>query len=325
MSDVTISLVEQAVDLLRGVAKVTPVLTSRTLDDISGTQAFLKCENFQLVGSFKFRGAYHAVTRLIASRSASMFATISSGNHAQGLALACRLHGATAHVVMSKPFSAMKYHAVLDYGATVHVVESRAQAEGKLRDVAEGCGAMIVHPFNDPLVIAGQGTIMVELLDQVRDLDVIIAPVGGGGLLSGLGVVAEAYRPQMQIFACEPAGALDAIESVKENRIVPMPNPDTIADGLRTSLGNLTLPILRRCLTGFFIVREEEIIQAMRFAYERLKLVIEPSSAVALVPLLRKEARLAGKRVAVVLSGGNADLTLLWNGLSGEISRRASG
>jgi threonine dehydratase len=205
------------------------------------------------------------------------------------------------------------------------VVESRAQAEGKLRDVAEGCGAMIVHPFNDPLVIAGQGTIMVELLDQVRDLDVIIAPVGGGGLLSGLGVVAEAYRPQMQIFACEPAGALDAIESVKENRIVPMPNPDTIADGLRTSLGNLTLPILRRCLTGFFIVREEEIIQAMRFAYERLKLVIEPSSAVALVPLLRKEARLAGKRVAVVLSGGNADLTLLWNGLSGEISRRASG
>ncbi|HLZ34966.1 MAG TPA: pyridoxal-phosphate dependent enzyme [Nitrospira sp.] len=321
MNDVTISLVEQAADLLRGVAKITPVLTSRTLDQISGTQAFLKCENFQLVGAFKFRGAYHAVTRLIAGHSASAFATISSGNHAQGLALACRLQGATAHVVLPKPFSAMKYQAVLDYGATVLVAESRAQAEVKLREVTEGCGAMIVHPFNDPLVIAGQGTIMVELLNQVKDLDAVIAPVGGGGLLSGLAVVAENRRPQMKIFACEPAGALDAIESVRQNRVVPMLNPDTIADGLRTSLGSRTLPILRRCLAGFFIVQEEEIIQAMRFAYERLKLVIEPSSAVALAPLLRKEARLVGKRVAVVLSGGNADLSLLWEGLRGGSSR----
>jgi threonine dehydratase len=204
----------------------------------------------------------------------------------------------------------MKHQAVLDYGATVHVVEDRDLAEVKTRKLAEDFGATMVHPFNDPLVIAGQGTVMVELLDQVDNLDVVLASVGGGGLLSGLCVVVQACRPDMQVFACEPAGALDAIESVKQNRVVLMPNPRTIADGLRTSLGDRTLPILRQRLAGFFIVQEEEIIEAMRFAFERLKLVIEPSSAVALASLLRKEAQLIGKRVAVVLTGGNVDLSV---------------
>jgi len=309
MNDVTYSLIEQAVEVLRGVATITPVISDRTLDGLADARVFLKCENFQRVGAFKFRGAYHAVARLMATSPARTFATVSSGNHAQGLALACRFLGARAHVVMPKPYSPMKHQAVLDYGAIVHVAEDRILAEAILRKVVEDVGATVIHPFNDSLVIAGQGTIMVELLEQVRELDVVLAPVGGGGLLSGLCVAAQACRPQMKIFACEPAGALDAIDSVAQNRIVPMSVPDTIADGLRTSLGDRTLPILRQHLAGFFIVQEWEIIEAMRFAYERLKLVIEPSSAVALAPLLRKESELMKKRVAVVLTGGNADLS----------------
>ena len=230
-----------------------------------------------------------------------MFATVSSGNHGQGLALACRLYGATAHIVMPKPFSAMKHRAVLGYGAQVHVVEDRNCADATLRELVGDYQAVVVHPFNDPYVIAGQGTVMVEIDDQVADLDIVLAPVGGGGLLSGLCLAAQALRPRMAIFACEPASALDAMDSVKQNRIVPMPNPNTLADGLRTSLGELTLPILRRHVTGFFVVGEEEIVQAMEFAYERLKRVIEPSSAMALAPLLRQEPltrRQAGRRGA---------------------------
>jgi threonine dehydratase len=319
MNEVTFSLVEQAVEVLRGVARVTPVVTSRSLDELSGAKVFLKCENLQRVGAFKFRGAYHAVTRLISADRVGVFATVSSGNHGQGLALACRLHGATAHVVIPKPYSAMKHQAALDYGAVVHVVEDRNEAEATLREVMEASGATIVHPFNDPLVIAGQGTIMVELLDQVSELDAVVAPVGGGGLLSGLCVAAQACRANLEVFACEPAGALDAIESVRRNLVIPMRNPKTIADGLRTSLGDRTMPILRRHLAGFFIVEEQDILGAMRFAYERLKLVIEPSSAVALAPLLRKEPRLIDKRVAVVLTGGNADLTCYWRALGEQV------
>lgn len=158
---------------------------------------------------------------------------------------------------------------------------------------------------------------MVEFVDQVADLDIVLAPVGGGGLLSGLCFTAQALRPRMAIFACEPAGALDAMDSAKQNRIVPMPNPNTFANGLRTSLGELTLPILRRHVTGFFVVGEEEIVQAMQFAYERLKLVIEPSSAVALAPLLRQEPQLVGKRAGVVLTGGNVERLRPWPCLDG--------
>jgi threonine dehydratase len=307
MPNVTFALVEEAVRILHGVAHHTPVLTSCQLDSRSGARVFLKCENFQRVGAFKFRGAYHAIARLMSSQSSRVFATVSSGNHGQGLALACRMQGATAHIVMPKPFSAMKHRALLGYGARVHVVEDRSRADAKLCELVDDYQAVVVHSFNDPFVIAGQGTVMVEFVNQVADLDTVLAPVGGGGLLSGLCLAAQALRPRMAIFACEPAGALDAMDSVKQDRIVPMPNPNTLADGLRTSLGELTLPILRRHVTGFFVVGEDEIVQAMRFAYERLKLVIEPSSAVALVPLLRQEPQLVGKRVGVVLTGGNVE------------------
>jgi len=208
MIDVTFASVEEAVCTLHGVAHYTPVLTSCQLDALSGARVFLKCENFQRVGAFKFRGAYHAIARLMSSQPSRMFATVSSGNHGQGLALACRLQGATAHVVMPKPFSAMKHRAVLGYGAQVHVVEDRSCADARLRQLVDGYQAVVVHPYNDPFVIAGQGTVMVEFVDQVADLDIVLAPVVGGGLLSGLCLAAQAIRPRMAIFACEPAGSL---------------------------------------------------------------------------------------------------------------------
>ena len=172
--------------------------------------------------------------------------------------------------------------------------------------------AVVVHPCNDPFVIASQGMVIGKLVDQFDHLDIVLGLVGGGGLLSGLGLAAQALRPRMAIFACEPAGALDAMDSVKQNRIVSMPNPNTLADGLRTSLGELTLPMLRRHVAGFFAVEGEEIVQAMQFAYERLTLVIEPSSVVALVPRLRQEPQLVGKRVGVVRTGGNVAWLRPW-------------
>lgn len=312
MQDVTFPLIQEAARVLNGIAHVTPIATRNALDDASRAKVFLKCENLQRGGAFKFRGAYHAVSHWVTTSSHRRFATVSSGNHAQGLALACRLLGCEAHVVIPAGSSAVKRQAVHSYGATIYEAGDRAQANQLLDQLARSLPAVIVHPFNDPFVIAGQGTIMVELLGQVGDLDVVLAPIGGGGLLSGLCLAAETLRPMLEIYACEPAGALDAIESVRQNLIVPMPNPDTLADGLRTSLGDQTLPILRRGLAGFFVGEEREIVEAVRFAHERLDLVIEPSSAVALVPLLRKEPQLIGKRVAVILTGGNVDLSEFW-------------
>ena len=312
MQDITCAFAQQAAAALNGVARVTPVATHEALDTVSGAHVFLKCENAQQAGAFKFRGAYHAVFHWVSTTACRTFATASSGNHAQGLALACRLLGCTAHVVMPAGSSSVKRGRARSYGAIVHEAPDRARANDLLARLADSLPAVIIHPYDDPFVIAGQGTIMLELLGQVRDLDVVLAPIGGGGLLSGLCVVAEALCPKLGVYACEPAGALDAIESVRLNRIVPMPDPVTMADGLRTSLGTHALSILRRGLAGFFVVEEDEIVAAMKFAHERLNLAIEPSSAVALAPVLRREAGLIGKKVAVVLTGGNVDLSEFW-------------
>ncbi|MFM8551486.1 MAG: pyridoxal-phosphate dependent enzyme, partial [Nitrospiraceae bacterium] len=222
---------------------------------------------------------------------------------------ACRLLGRQAHLLMGGLTNPIKRQAVLDYGATIHEAANHLEAERKLPTLLAQLDGVYIHPFNDPSVIAGQGTVMLELLSTVPDLDVVLAPVGGGGLLSGTCLAAHGINPKLKVYACEPAGALDAIHSVRENRVVPMPEPHTLAEGLKTSLGDVTLPVLRQHLAGFFVVEEEEIPRAMRFAFERLKLVIEPSSAVALAPLLRREPALVGKRVGVIVTGGNVDLT----------------
>ena len=300
----TFEHVQRAASVLQGVVHHTPIHTSRQLNDCSRATVFLKCENFQRVGAFKFRGAYHAVAHL---KSQKPVVALSSGNHAQGIALACQLLGKAAHLVMPEPINRVKRAAVQDYGGIVHVPPRPQDAESFAENLVQTLGAEWIEAFNDGHVIAGQGTAALEFLDQVEDLDLILGPIGGGGLLSGTGLAAHGVNPKIQVYACEPAGALDAMYSVKENRIVPQEHPQTIAEGLRTSVGTLTLPILRSHLAGFFVVEEHEILEAMRFIYERMKLVIEPASAVAVAPLLRKERMLQGKRVGVIISGGNVD------------------
>lgn len=305
--------VERAAARLKGIARETPVQTSRQLDDHSHATVFLKCENFQRVGAFKFRGAYNAVTQRSSSKPV---VALSSGNHAQGIALACRLSGKEAHLVMPEPVNPIKRAAVQEYGGIVHVPADPREADSFSQDLVRELHGEWVEAFNAPDVIAGQGTAALELLGHVPDLDVLLGPIGGGGLLSGTCLAAHGLNPKIRVYACEPAGALDALYSVRENRIVPQEHPQTIAEGLRTSVGTLTLPILRDHLAGFFVVEEEEIVAAMRFVYERMKLVIEPASAVAVAPLLRKEPVLHGKRVGVIISGGNVDLSQYFAGLS---------
>jgi threonine dehydratase len=311
----TFSSIVQAAELLRGTAHVTPVTTSEQLARLVAGPVFVKCENFQRTGAFKFRGAYHALSRLKSRGTARTVVTLSSGNHGQGVALAARLLGLKAHVVMPRPLSKVKHAAVVGYGGIVWLTDDRQSADRQVEALRAQEQATYVHAFNDPDVMAGQGTIMLELLDQVESIDVLLGPVGGGGLLSGLCVAGHHVRPSMQIFACEPEGAADAGQSIRSNQIVHMSDPKTIADGLRTSLGCHTVPILREHLAGIFVVTEEEIVGAMRFAFERMKMVIEPSSAVALAPILRAEPELIGKRIGVVLTGGNVDLDTLWNSL----------
>lgn len=315
-NDVSFEAITRAAGILRGVAHITPVMKSRQLDEKSGASVFFKCEHLQRTGSFKFRGAYHAASLVLSSGRSRTVTTISSGNHGQGLALAAKLLGLSAHVIVPKPASALKQAAITSYGARLHLEETRSLAEATMRQMIEDGQATPIHAFNDPHVIAGQGTIMLELFKQVPALDIVLAPIGGGGLLSGLCLAGHHLNPSLQIYGCEPRGAADAIESLRLNYIVPMAAPQTMADGLRTSLGNRTLPILRQHLTEVFLVDEEEIVAAMRFVYERMKLVIEPSSAVALAPVLRTEPALIGKRVGVVITGGNVDLEALWKSLS---------
>ncbi|MEQ1794954.1 MAG: pyridoxal-phosphate dependent enzyme [Nitrospira sp.] len=306
--DVSFEDILQAREALQNISCVTPIGIHRELDAMASATVFLKCETAQRTGSFKFRGAYYAAMQMKTRCASRTVATISSGNHGQGLALAAKLLDLSAHVIVPRPCVQRKYRAIAQHDAHVILVESRAVADQTLQEIIRLENAWHIHAFNDPQVIAGQGTIMLELLQQVSDLDIVLAPVGGGGLLSGLCIAAHHLNPRLLLYACEPRGAADAIESIRQNQIVPMTNPETLADGLRTSLGSRTLPILKRHLTDVFLVSEEEILTAMRFSQETLKLNIEPSSAVALAPLLRRESALVGRRVGVVLTGGNVDM-----------------
>ncbi|ULA65397.1 MAG: PALP domain-containing protein [Nitrospira sp.] len=306
----------RARETLRNISLITPVKTNVELDTLAAATVFLKCETAQRTGSFKFRGAYVAAAQVKTRAVSQTIATISSGNHGQGLALAAKLLGLSAHVVVPKPYVPQKQHAIVQHDAQVTIADDRAMADHALQEILKRENAWPIHAFNDPQVIAGQGTIMLELLQQVSNLDAVLAPVGGGGLLSGLCVAAHRLNPRLLLYACEPLGAADALESIRHNKIAPMTNPQTVADGLRTSLGSRTLPILRRHLTNVFLVSEEEILTAMRFSQETLTLKIEPSSAVALAPLLRRETALIGRRVGVVLTGGNVDMDSFWHSIA---------
>jgi threonine dehydratase len=311
----TLEDVLAAANRIRPYIHRTPVLTSHSLDEKVQAQVFLKCENLQKVGAFKFRGACNAVFSLSDEEAARGVCTHSSGNHAQALALAARLRGIPAYVVMPDNAPAVKKAAVAGYGGEITFCEpTLAAREATLAKVVEQTGAAIVHPYNDERVIAGQATAALELLQDIPDLDVMIAPVGGGGLLSGTSIAATGIRPGIRVLAGEPEMADDAYRSLKAGEILPSVRPTTIADGLLTSLGTVTFPIIRQCVEQVVTVSEQGIIDSMKFVWERLKIVIEPSAAVAVGVLWERKIELSGLKIGLILSGGNVDLEKLpWN------------
>jgi threonine dehydratase len=299
----------------------TPVLRSRTIDALCGAQIFFKCENFQKTGSFKIRGATNAIFSLTDQEAARGIVTLSSGNHGAAVACAAAWRGVSAWIVMPKNAPAVKCRAVEAYGGKITFCEPRMSArnETAARIQAE-TGAVLIHPYDDDRIIAGQATAAKELLEEVGPLDAVLSPVSGGGLLSGTVLSAKHLQPEIQVFGCEPAKADDAYRSLKTGTLQSMESSDTIADGLRASLAERTFAILRKRLSGIFLATEEEIIDAMALIWERLKVITEPSSAIALAPLLKRETvesiAIAGSpgrkpKVGIILSGGNVDLRAL--------------
>jgi threonine dehydratase len=290
----------------------TPVLSCRSVDAEAGAQLFFKCENFQKVGAFKARGAVNAVFSLDEAAARQGVVTHSSGNHGAALAFAARRRGIPAWVVMPENSARVKIDNVRRHGATVRLcAPSVAAREALCAEVMADTGATLVHPFDDPRVIAGQATAALELLDSVADLDAIVAPVGGGGLLSGTAIAARGLRTSIAIHGAEPANADDAARSLASGRVEPVSPSTTIADGLRTTLSVRTLAAIRANVASIGLASEEGIVAAMRMTWERMKIVIEPSSAVPLACLLERTLALDGLRVGVILSGGNVDLDRL--------------
>jgi threonine dehydratase len=311
----TLDDVQAAALRLKPYVHRTPVFTSSFLDAESGGRLFFKCENLQKVGAFKMRGATNFVLQLSSAQAARGVVTHSSGNHGQAVAAAARARGVPATVVMPRSSAAVKRAAVAGYGARVVPCADgdRARAEAAQRFVEQE-GATLIHPYGHPHIVAGQGTLALELLEQVADLDAVVAPVGGGGCLSGIGVAVRGLRPQAAVFGAEPERADDAARSLAAGRILPSVQPDTVADGLRTSLAPLTFALLRNHRVQILTVSEEQIVAAMRSIWMRMKLVVEPSAAVSLAAVLAHAAQFRGRRVGVVLTGGNVDLERLpWN------------
>lgn len=301
--------IRTAHDRIRPFIHRTPVLTSQSINQIVGAELFFKCENFQKVGAFKFRGACNSVLALSDEEAKKGVCTHSSGNHAAALALAARMRGIPAYIVMPENAPEIKKKAVAGYGARITFCEpTLAARESTLKKVAAETGATEIHPYNYFNVICGQGTAAKELIEETGQLDIIIVPVGGGGLLSGTAISAKAMLPNVRVIAAEPAGADDAFRSFQSKILQPSVNPKTIADGLLTSLGSITFPIILNEVDQIVTVSEENIVAAMRMVWERMKIIIEPSSAVPLAAILENKVDVKGKKVGIILSGGNVDL-----------------
>lgn len=308
---VDLAAIEAAAERIAGFAHRTPVFTCATLDRLAGRRLFLKGEHLQKGGAFKFRGACNAVLRLSEAAAARGVVTHSSGNHAQALALAARIRGIPAHVVMPRNAPIVKRRAVEEYGARVVPCEPTLVArERNAADVMQETGAVFIPPYDHADVIAGQGTAALELVTDAPGLDALVAPVGGGGLLSGSCIAAKALSPGIRVVGAEPLGADDAARSKASGRLLPPAGSDTIADGLLTGLGALTWPVVRDLVDEIVTVTEAEIVHAMRLAWERAKQLVEPSAAVALAVAMGP-ALSGARRVGVILSGGNVDLDRL--------------
>jgi threonine dehydratase len=315
--DMTVDLpaILSAHERIRPHVHRTLVLTSSRLNQASGASLFFKCENFQKIGAFKARGATNAVLSFDEATARRGVATHSSGNHGAAVARAAKLRGIPAHIVMPSNSAKVKIRAVESYGARVVFCEATEEArEATCADVIAKTGATLIHSFENPDVIAGQGTAAVELLEDVPYLDLVICPVGGGGLLAGTAVAAKSMRPNVKVIAAEPENADDAAQSFRAGRVIHTEKKFTIADGLRTNVGEPNFAIIRRYVDDIVTVTEDAITSAMRMIWETMKIVVEPSAAVPYAAVADNKIDIAGKRVGVILTGGNVDLDVLpWN------------
>ncbi len=304
--------IEDAYLRIENYIHFTPVLSSSAINKIAGCHIAFKCENFQKVGAFKYRGACNAVFSLSDDVASKGVGTHSSGNHAAALALAAQNRGINAYIVMPENAPEIKKKAVKGYGGNITFCTPTLQArEDTLSEVLLKTGATMVHPYNQKAIIAGQGTCALEFLQQQNDLDVIITPVGGGGLLSGTSIAAKYLNPEIEVIGAEPEGADDAYRSFQNQALIPVCTTNTIADGLLTSLGELTFKVIMKNVDDIYTASDKEIIEAMRLIWERMKIIVEPSSAVALAIILKNKELFKNKKVGVILSGGNVDLEKL--------------
>ncbi|TFG32714.1 threonine/serine dehydratase [Candidatus Thorarchaeota archaeon] len=316
-----LSDIRQAYDRIKDHIVKTPIMTSTTINGMTDCTVYIKCENFQRVGAFKFRGALNTVSQLTEEEKQKGVVAHSSGNHAQALALAARMLEVKATIVMPNNSPKVKVAATREYGAEIVFCENSTESRAAVAsELVEKHGYTLIHPYNDHRIIAGAGTAALELIEEVGKLDYVFAPVGGGGLLSGTAITTKGLFPDSKVIGVEPQNADDAYRSFKANKIFPSEYPNTIADGLRTQLGQLTFEAIKKHVDEIILVSEQEIVDAMRLFWERMKLVVEPSGAVSLAGLLKKGKSLSGSIVGVIISGGNIDLTDFFDSYSKQIN-----
>jgi threonine dehydratase len=309
---ISLTQIREAHARIKPFIHYTPVLTSESINAFAGCEVYFKCENFQKVGAFKARGGLNAVLSIPAEQRKKGVVTHSSGNHAQAMAWAARDSGCNAYIVMPSTAPEVKKKAVAGYGAQITFCEPTQEArESNAARIMEETGATFVSPYNDYKVIEGQATATIEFLEEQTDLDFLMVPVGGGGLLAGTALAAHYLKPELQVYAGEPEGAQDAFLSMQKGEVVRIDKPNTIADGLLTTVGDKNFPIIKQLVKGILVVNDQEIIEAMRLIWERMKIIIEPSCAVPFAALLKNKEKFAGKKVGIILSGGNVDLAKL--------------
>lgn len=311
----TLDEIREAHNRIKPYVHRTPVLTSTKVNERAGGEVFFKCENLQKVGAFKFRGACNAVFSLPEESLENGVATHSSGNHAQAVALAARIKGIQAHIVMPENAPKVKIAAVRDYGADITFCEATLDArESTLKEVVDKTGALEIHPYNNKMIVEGQASVALELIDEQPDLDMIIAPVGGGGLISGTALGTKYTRTDIQVIGAEPEEADDAYRSFKAGKLIPLDHTTTVADGLRTSLGSLPFSIIKEHVDDIVTVSESSIIEAMRFIWERMKIIIEPSCAVPVAAVFDGKIDISDKKAGIIITGGNVDFdNLPWD------------
>ena len=312
MTNLAISFddVVQAAKRIEGAAHRTPVLKSATADAMTGAKLFFKCENFQRMGAFKFRGAYNAISQFAPEQMRGGVVAFSSGNHAQAIALSARLLGTKAVIIMPNDAPKVKIEATKDYGAEVILYDRYTEDREEIgRRLSQERGLTLIPPYDHAHVMAGQGTLALELFDEVGDLDMLVVCLGGGGMLSGCAIVAKHINPKCIVIGVEPEAGNDAQQSFRSGKIVHIESPKTIADGAQTQhLGNLTFPVIQKCVDDIGTVTDDQLVNAMSFFASRMKMIVEPTGCLAAAYAFNNKAKISGKKVGIVLSGGNVDL-----------------